>query len=482
MKTSRALPTWHRRTAIVATLGPATSSPERIQQLIEAGVNVVRLNFSHGTAEDHTRVYHMVREVERAVRRHVAVLQDLGGPKIRVGRLRNGAVELREGQLLAVTSREVIGTSRTISTTYPDLPREVHRGDRILLNDGALELMVEDTSDDTIRARVVRGGTLGEHKGCNLPGVSLHAPVLTEKDLRDLDTGIRLGVDYIALSFVRRAADVQVARRALAKRRARIPIIAKLELAEAIKALEEILQAADGVMVARGDLGVELALEWVPVLQKTIIQKANAVGIPVITATQMLESMVHNPGPTRAEASDVANAILDGTDAVMLSAETAVGDHPVEAVQMVDRIAHVVESSNATIFTPHPSSHRGMVTSVAQTACALARELQVRAIVVITRTGRTAELLSKQRPREPLIAFTEQEATARRLALWWGIRCYATSFQAHTDAMIAHIETELIRRRLVASGDVIVLVGSAPLVVRGRTNFVKVHRVHRRRR
>ncbi len=480
MQTMRPLPKWNRRTAIVATLGPATRSVERIRQLIEAGVDVVRLNFSHGTAEEHTQTFRLVREVERTLGRPVAVLQDLAGPKIRVGRLRNGAVELRDGQTLAIISKPTLGTSRKISTTYPNLPRQVHRGDRLLLNDGALELVVEQTFTEEVHTRVVRGGTLGEHKGINLPGVSLRASVLTAKDLNDLAVGVRLGVDYIALSFVRRAADITKGRRALAARGVRIPIIAKLEKAEAIQALDEILAAADGVMVARGDLGVELAPERVPVLQKTIIQKANTAGIPVITATQMLESMVHNASPTRAEASDVANAILDGTDAVMLSEETAIGDHPVETVRMMDRIACAIESSNPQLNAGYLGVQRTTVNSVARAACTLARELQVRAIVVITRTGRTAELLSKHRPQVPLIAFTEHETTARRLALWWGINCYATTFQANTDAMIAHVENALTRRNLVAPGDVIILVGSAPMIVRGRTNFLKAHRVRER--
>ncbi len=470
----------YRRTAIVATLGPASNSPERIRQLLEVGVDVVRLNFSHATVDEHVRTFRLVREIERTLQRPVAVLQDLGGPKVRVGRLRGGAVELRTGQHLTITSAPIVGTARRISTTYPQLPREVRRGTRLLLNDGAMELAVESATATAIRARVVRGGSLSEHKGMNIPGVSLHVPALTQKDLQDLAVGVRLGVDYIALSFVQRASDLTATRRVLAKSGVRIPLIAKLEKAHAIEALDGILRAADGVMVARGDLGVELSPERVPILQKAIIDKANAAGLPVITATQMLESMVHNTSPTRAEASDVANAILDGTDAVMLSEETAIGDYPVESVQMMDRIARAVESSSPKLFTTAAGPSHSTMNAVARAACALARELRVRAIVVITRTGRTAELLSKHRPQQPLIAFTEAEATARRLALWWGINCYATTFQPTTDAMIAQTERELIRRRIVAAGDMIALVGSAPMIVRGRTNFVKIHRVQGR--
>ncbi len=468
---------WRRRTCIVATLGPATCDPTRIRELLEAGVDVVRLNFSHGEAQEHARICGLVRDAEQELRRPVAVLQDLAGPKIRVGRLRDGAVTLHDGQPLTLTTADVPGSDREISINYPHLPRDVRRGDRILLDDGALELVVESTTTSSVAARVVRGGVLKEQKGVNLPSVSIDLPSLTEKDLKDLEFGLHLGVDYVALSFVRRAKDITLAREAMAKFGASVPIIAKLEKAEAINALDEIIKEADGVMVARGDLGVELAPEWVPVLQKTIIRKANTAGIPVIIATQMLESMVHSPQPTRAETSDVANAILDGTDAVMLSAETAVGDYPVGAVHMMDRIARVVESSNPTIFSSHGPAQHSTTISIAHAAAALAHEVGARAIVAMTRSGLTAQILSKLRPHEPLIAFTEQEATVRRLALWWGVQCFATPFKDNTDDMIAHLEDELLRRGLVEVSDTVTIVGSAPLVVRGRVNFVKMHRV-----
>src|SRR3989449_730407 len=297
-----------------------TSTPQKIRDLIASGVDVMRLNFAHGEASERAHRYEAVRAGEREVGRTVAVLQDLAGHKIRVGRLRDGALELREGQSLIIPADEVDGSDRTISTNYPGLPRNVHKGDRILLDDGTLELIVESTTATAVTTRCVRGGILKEHKGVNLPGVSVDLPAMTAKDLKDLEFGIRLGVDYVALSFVQQAKDVALARQVIAERGAAIPIIAKLEKAEAINALDEIIKEADGVMVARGDLGVELDAEWVPVLQNTIIQKANAAGIPVIIATQMLESMVHSPRPTRAETSDVANAILDDADAVMLSA------------------------------------------------------------------------------------------------------------------------------------------------------------------
>ncbi len=468
---------WDRRTSIVATLGPATSSPQQIRGLIEAGVDVVRLNFSHGEPSEHAQRYETVRAAEREVGRTVAVLQDLAGHKIRVGRLRDGTLELRDGQPLVITAEEVVGGDKTISTNYPGLPRNLRKGDRILLDDGTLELVVESATATTVTTRCVRGGILREHKGVNLPGVSVDLPAMTKKDLKDLEFGTGLGVDYVALSFVQRANDITLAREAIAARGASIPIIAKLEKAEAINALDEIIKTADGVMVARGDLGVELDAEWVPVLQNTIIQKANAAGIPVIIATQMLESMIHSPRPTRAETSDVANAILGGADAVMLSAETAVGEYPIEAVTMMDRIARVIESSNPAIFGARGPALESTTISMAHAAAAVAHEVRARAIVVMTRSGLTAQLLSKLRPHEPLIAFTEHEATARRLALWWGVQCFATAFRDSTDEMIAHLENELLHRHLAEEGDTVIIVGSAPLVVRGRVNFVKMHRV-----
>ncbi len=477
MRLPKAPREWPRRTTIVATLGPATDTPNRIAELIRAGADVFRLNFAHGTSEDHARMAAAVRAAEQATGHRVAILQDLAGPKIRVGEIRGGSIELREGRPFALFAKSIRGTAAGVSTTYAALVHDVRPGNRLFLDDGSLELVVESVRGRAVHTRVVRGGRLSAHKGINIPGVALRAPTITPKDVNDLQAGVRMGVDYIALSFVRRAEDVRQARRLLRGLDAQIPIIAKLEKAEALAALDGIITTADGVMVARGDLGVEISPEWVPVVQKKIIERANHAGIPVITATQMLESMTNSPRPTRAETSDVANAILDGTDAVMLSAETAVGRYPVEAVSIMNRIARAVESSEAAVFTSRTHGRRGTALSVARAAATLAREVEARAIVVITRTGRTAQLLSKERPTTPLVAFTEAEPTARRLALWWGITCHATRFLDNTDAMTLHLEGELMRRGLAAAGETIVLVGSAPVVARGRTNFVKVHRV-----
>ncbi|MDR7386923.1 MAG: pyruvate kinase, partial [Armatimonadota bacterium] len=374
----------HRRTKIVATIGPATGEPDRLRALVEAGVDVMRFNFSHGTREEHRRWIQLVRRFSAELGRPVAILQDLQGPKIRVGELRDHRpVVLEEGSEVVIGAHTEGGTAQRLSVTYPELVREVRAGDRILLADGELELAVTSVGPQEVRARVVRGGLLEEHKGINLPGVTLRAPALTDKDVEDLRFGLEAGVDFVALSFVRRAEDVVQARELMERLGRTVPLVAKLEKAEAVDHLEEIMQASDGVMVARGDLGVELAPERVPTLQKHIIRRANELGIPVITATQMLESMVDHPRPTRAEASDVANAILDGTDAVMLSAETAAGRYPLEAVRMMDRIAVEVEAASPQLYqAPRQHDRRlGIAEAVAAAACRLSHDLRAKAIV-----------------------------------------------------------------------------------------------------
>src|SRR5438876_8575534 len=419
MKLSGVPKNWDRRTSIIAPVGPATTEATTIRHVTDAGVDVVRLNFAHEQPDEHARRYEAVRTSERESGRTVAVLQDLAGHEIRVGRLRDGALELRQGQPLVITADEVVGSNGTISTSYPGLPRNVRAGDRILLDDGTLKLIASSTAAAAVTSRCVRGGILREHKGINLPGISVDLPAMTDKDVKDLAFGVRLGVDYIALSFVQRAKDVSLARQAITERGGQIPLIAKLEKAEAINALDEIIKEADGVMVARGDLGVDLDPEWVPVLQKTILQKANAAGIPVIIAPQMLVSMVHSPRPTRAETSAADTAILDGTDAVMLSAETAVGEYPVEAVTMMDRIARAAESSTPSMFGARGPAERSTTISMAHAAATIAHEVRARAIVVMTRSGVTGQLLSKLRPHSPVVEVTAQETAARRLVVWW---------------------------------------------------------------
>ncbi len=467
-----------RRAKIVATFGPASDGLER--ELLAAGVDVVRLNFSHGTQADHARRAEAVRKAAADLGRPVAIMQDLQGPKIRVGRLADGGpVQLVAGQSLDITTDDVIGTAQRISCTYDGLAHDVHPGDRLLLDDGKLRLTVERVSGSEVTTRVEEGGPLGEHKGINLPGVTISAPALTEKDRADLAFGLaELDVDYVALSFIRTAGEVEEARRLVEQHGRSAPLIVKLEKGEAIQNLEAILGVSDGVMVARGDLGVELAPEQVPMIQKTIIVRANKRGIPVITATQMLESMIVEETPTRAEATDVANAVWDGTDAVMLSGETASGRHPLGAVQMMDRIVRATEAAElperAWGGVPRPQGHAAAVTHAARV---LAEDLQARAILGITRTGRTAELLSRGRPRVPVLAYSPDAAVCRRLALWWGVTAVHQPLERSLAGNIAAMEEHLLHAGFAEAGDTIVVTGSHPFKAGVHTNFVKYQAV-----
>lgn len=461
---------------IVATLGPASNSEEAIAGLVRAGADVFRLNFSHGTREEQVETYRRVRSVGRDLGAPVAVLADVQGPKIRTGALAGGTpVELQPGGCFTITSRPIPGGPEGVSTTFDGLPAFTAPGARLLLDDGRIELRVARVDGPDVICDVVQGGLLGEHKGISLPAALLDVPVLTEKDVADLALCLDLGVDYLAMSFVQRAEDVKAARAAM-RGRPRIPVIAKIEKRPALQHLDAIIQAFDGVMVARGDLGVETSPEEVPVWQKRIIQRANAAEKVVITATQMLESMVNSARPTRAEASDVANAVWDGSDAVMLSAETAIGRNPTEAVATMARIINRAESvgwQGNHVQGRHPSYAH----AIAHAACTLTRELDVAALVVFTRTGRTAQLVSKGRPRTSIIAISDDPAVCRRLALWWGVYPVLQPFQRSTEDMIEAIEGVLLAQRLVQPGQTIVLVGSTPVTARARTNFLKVHRM-----
>src|SRR3989454_4928104 len=446
-----------RRTKIVCTIGPASSSEERLEQLMRAGMNVARLNFSHGTHPEHELVLDRIRTISARLGCAIAILQDLQGPKIRTGTLEGGQpVLLADGARVTITTRDVVGNAETISTTYKQLPQDVKGGDRILLDDGLLELRVLGSNETEVQCLVVHGGMLKEHKGINLPGVAVSAPALTEKDRDDLQFGIAHGVDYVALSFVRSPEDVQVAKQLIRqyatevygeKGRWDIPLIAKIEKPEAIEHLDEILKVTDGVMVARGDLGVEMAPEKVPLIQKRLIARCNELCLPVITATQMLESMVTNPRPTRAEVNDVSNAILDGTDAVMLSAETSVGAFPIEAVQMMTRIALETEGNNLTADRPK-HEHRSLSHAVSHAARALAEDTNIQDIVVFTRSGNTACLISKDRPRVPILAYTPSEHVYYQLALWWGVWPYRISMRGTTEDLIADVEQRLQDEKL----------------------------------
>ena len=470
-----------RRTKIVCTLGPASSSPEVIQQLIEAGMNVARLNFSHGTQEEHARAMARIRENSDRMRRPVAILQDLQGLKIRLGTFPQGRARLESGAEFLITTREVEGTASLASTTYDRLPRDVKPGDRILIADGLVELQVLGTDADTVRCRVVVGGEIGDHKGMNLPGAAISASAMTAKDQDDLQFGIRQGVDYVAVSFVRGPSDVLEVKELINEAGKNVPVIAKLEKPEAIQRLDDILRVSDGVMVARGDLGVELPLEEVPLIQKEVIRRARDRAVPVITATQMLESMVEHPRPTRAEASDVANAIFDGTDAVMLSEETARGKYPVEAVRVMSRIAVQAEQGLPPLAMPERGSRAPAFPDViSDAACRAAREVHARAIVAFTQSGFTARLLSKYRPDVPILAFSPSEAIWRRLSLYWGVVPKTIRPIQHTEELVEQIEATLLEERAVHINDTLVIVAGAPMWVRGTTNLIKLHRVEER--
>lgn len=465
-------------TKIVATVGPASNSEKMLRALIETGVDVFRLNFSHGQAEQHAEVARTIHRLSMGLNSPVAILQDLQGPKIRVAELTdNQPVLLADGARITLTSRDVPGTAQLIPTTYEHLASDAEPGSRILLDDGAMELRVLDTTETDAICEVVRGGVLKPRKGINLPGVRVSAPALTEKDIADLEVGVQMNVDYVALSFVREPSDVVQAKERLRALGSGTPVISKLEKPEAIAALDPVLRASDGVMVARGDLGVEMLPEKVPMIQKTILDRALSLGLPSITATQMLESMISNPRPTRAEASDVANAILDGTDAVMLSAETAAGQYPVESVRMMRRIALEAERSGRVRTGPQREDVSS-VHALSNAARSLAEELSgVCAVVPLTNTGYTARLMSGARVPAPIWAYSYTESVRRRMALWWGVRSLLMPKLETTEEAITWVEQDLLDRRYVRPGAMIVVTGGLPLLAPTRTNFVKLHLV-----
>ncbi len=469
-----------RRTKIVATIGPASRNPEVIRALVEAGVDVFRLNFSHGAREDHEHTVTLVREAAAAVGRPVAILQDLQGPKIRVGRFEAGPVQLETGQTFTLTTDEVLGDASRVSVTYKGLPGDVREGERLLLDDGKLVLRVEAVTPTEIHTVVEVGGPLSDNKGINVPGAELSVPALSEKDIEDLAFGVQLGVDWVAMSFVRSRDDLLLARHYLSRYGSRAGLIAKIEKPQAVDRFDEILEEADGVMVARGDLGVEMPLEEVPLVQKRLIARAVHAGKPVITATQMLESMIQSPSPTRAEVSDVANAIFDGTDAVMLSAETAAGAYPVEAVRSMVRVALRVEASPEyadRLVQLRPTPLHTTQDAIALAAVDVAETLPARAIVVFTSSGSSAWRIVRVRPQVPVVALTPSEETHHRLILASGVFPRLAPNPKDTDDMVRIALEEVRAAGLVGPGEQVVITAGVPFGVRGTTNMLRVERV-----
>jgi pyruvate kinase len=468
-----------RRTKIVCTLGPAVNSLEKIIELINAGMDIARLNFSHGDYEEHLNFIKLVRKASEITGKHIPLLQDLQGPKIRVGRLRNEPMELKTGELVYLAWEQIDEDGQTIPIQYEYIAEDVKPGDTILLDDGLIELKVIEIKSKKVKCEVVDGGLLKSHKGVNLPGVNVRIPSLTEKDIQDLKFGLENGVDIVALSFVRKKKDVVDLLSKMEEFGKTLPVIAKIERVEAINSIDEIMDISDGIMVARGDLGVELPTEDVPILQKMLIKKANKLGKPVITATQMLESMVSNPRPTRAEATDVANAVLDGTDAVMLSSETSIGEFPIESVKMMDKIIRTAETQYKfyePIFDPNLKL-KDEVDAIGRAACLLAQQLNAKAIVTITHTGATAKAISKYRPYVPIIALTDRDDVVRKLNLVWGVIGVKIREISETDKTIEIAKEQLKESNILNKGDLVIFTAGIPLFKRGSTNMIKVEKI-----
>jgi pyruvate kinase len=466
-----------RHAKIVCTLGPATDTPERARALVEAGMDVARLNFSHGSHAEHGRRFHEVRQAAAAAHRNVAVLADLQGPKIRLGRFAEGPVEWATGERVRITVEDVEGDHDRVSTTYKNLADDVRPGDKLLVDDGNVALIAVDIENGTdVVCDVTEGGVVSNNKGLSLPGVAVSVPPLSEKDAEDLEFALRLGVDYIALSFVRAPEDVKLVHRVMDNVGIRVPVIAKVEKPEAVDRLEDIVLAFDGIMVARGDLGVEMPLEQVPIVQKRAIQICRDNAKPVIVATQMLESMISHSRPTRAEASDVANAVMDGADAVMLSGETSVGKYPVQAVATMSRIIRSVESSGheveALLHTPRTSSG-----AIVKAAKDIGDALGAVALVAFTQTGDTARRLSRLQPTQRILVFTPVEQVQRQLALLWGAEAHLVWTVKTTDDMVRQVDSALINRGVCRPGDLVIVVAGTPPATPGATNTIRVHHI-----
>ncbi|TWF74770.1 pyruvate kinase [Pseudonocardia hierapolitana] len=465
-----------RRTKIVCTIGPATASPDRIRELVQAGMDVARLNFSHGTRDDHKRVYDMVRAAADAEGHAVGIMADLQGPKIRLGRFATGPVEWQTGEEVRITVDDVAGTHDRVSTTYTGLAADARPEDRLLVDDGKVALRVVKVEGNDVVCRVTEGGPVSDNKGISLPGMNVTVPAMSEKDCGDLEFALGLRVDTIAMSFVRSPADIDVTHKIMDSMGARVPVIAKLEKPEAVDNLEAIVLAFDGIMVARGDLGVELPLEHVPLVQKRAIQIARENAKPVIVATQMLESMITNSRPTRAEASDVANAVLDGADCVMLSGETGVGRYPIKSVQTMAQIIEAVEDGpvNVPPLNHVPRTKRGVISYAARD---IGERLSARALVAFTQSGDTVRRLARLHTRLPLLAFTPEPAVRSQLAMSWGVETFLVPSVDSTDAMVRQVDQSMLSIERFQPGDLVVIVAGSPPGTVGSTNLIRVHRL-----
>ncbi|MFC3414977.1 pyruvate kinase [Algoriphagus hitonicola] len=469
------------KTKILATIGPASNNYETIKSLAAAGANVFRLNFSHGTHDIHREVVQIIRRINKELDINLGILQDLQGPKIRVGEVENNGVEINPGDQITITNDPVVGTKSLVSTVYQNLPNDVVEGDRILIDDGNLELVVNSTDGKNVNCTVIHGGILKSRKGINLPNTKVSAPSLTEKDLEDLEFGLEQDVDWIALSFVRSADDIHDLRNRIQQAGKSCKIVAKIEKPEALENIDAIIEATDAIMVARGDLGVEVPMEIVPLWQKRMVAKCKLACKPVIIATQMMESMIVNPRPTRAETNDVGNAVLDGADAVMLSAETASGNYPVHAVKAMSSIIRYLEE-NADIYHNlykiNESEDTFLSNNLILMAARLSRNVKAKAIVGITSSGFTGFRIASHRPKASIFLFTRNDKLITQMSLVWGIRAYHYSSQVSTDATFEDIEKTLKKDGHVNSGDIIINTASMPLKAKGRTNMLKIHMVN----
>ena len=466
-----------KRAKIICTIGPTSNSEAMLATLMKNGMDVARLNFSHGTHEEHLQNIKRIRKVSTELNKPIAILMDLQGPKIRIGTFADGPVTVKPGELFTITTDNVPGGQYLVGTSYKNLPNDVHPDDKILINDGLIQLKVDKTTDKEIFCEVVIGGVLYDHKGINLPGVEISEPSMTEKDKKDLAFGLEHGVDYVALSFVRQARDIRDIKELMGTKA--VPVIAKIEKPEAVENIDEILVETDAIMVARGDLGVEISAQRVPVVQKMLIEKCQRLGLPVITATQMLDSMMVNPVPTRAEASDVANAIFDGSDAVMLSGETAFGKYPAESVAMMSSIILEAEKSNYFRLHPEAMTPHGLLSSsraICHAADLTARDVNAKYIVVFTESGYTARVMSKYRPGVPIIALTNHSRTLNCMPLFWGVVPSLLEFRVDLNSDLTEFENYLKHNGLAKGGDkVIIIAGSS--IEEGATNMMRIHRL-----